>query len=99
MLRDGFVWDEESIPEHIKSGIRKVLMDDWDPIGVRDIPEASDEYDSYIPKIHHLLKSNASVSDIQDYLYEVVSERMELSPPLDREQMRSAAEALKRFLF
>jgi hypothetical protein len=39
MLRSGFIWDEESIPEQVKSGIRKVLMDDWDLIGVRDIPQ------------------------------------------------------------
>ncbi len=32
-----------------QSAIRKILMEEWDPIGVSDIPEAQDEYDSYIP--------------------------------------------------
>jgi hypothetical protein len=32
-------WDE------IETKIRPVLMEDWDPIGVSDVPEAADEYD------------------------------------------------------
>ena len=32
----------------IRCHIRGVLMAEWDPIGVSDIPEAADEYDSYI---------------------------------------------------
>jgi hypothetical protein len=32
--------------------IRSVLMDDWDPIGVQGVPEAADEYDSYVMPIY-----------------------------------------------
>ena len=71
-------------------------MSDWDPIGICDEPGAADEYDNYIPKIHHLLCSDASVERIQDYLFEVVDERMGMSPPATREHMRLAAEALKK---
>jgi len=32
--------------------IHKALIEGWNPIGVGDIPEAQDEYDSYIPSIY-----------------------------------------------
>lgn len=31
--------------------VRIVLLWAWDPIGVRGIPEAVDEYDSYAPAV------------------------------------------------
>ena len=38
----------------IRCHIRAVLMAEWDPIGVSDIPEAADEYDSYIGGVYEL---------------------------------------------
>ena len=35
--------------------IHDVLVNEWDPIGIGDVPEAQDEYDSYIPVIYRLL--------------------------------------------
>ena len=32
----------------IRQLIRGILMEEWDPIGAANIPEAADEYDSYI---------------------------------------------------
>lgn len=29
--------------------VRRILWEDWDPIGVNDHPGAIDEYDSYAP--------------------------------------------------
>ena len=37
------------------AAIREILLRDWDPIGVADVPEAQDEYDSYISQIYGLL--------------------------------------------
>ena len=37
-----------------------VLLHDWDPIGVQNVPEAHDEYDSYVSGIYQLLASGAS---------------------------------------
>jgi len=71
-------------------------MSDWDPIGVSGIPEAVDEYDAYIPNVHKLLTERASLDEIQNYLFVVVSERMGMSPPATRNDMRRAAESLKR---
>ena len=35
--------------------IRRILLHDWDPIGVAEVVEAQDEYDGYIGKIHGML--------------------------------------------
>ena len=39
----------------LQDAIRQVLLHDWDPIGVADVPEAQDEYDSYISQIYGML--------------------------------------------
>ena len=39
------------------SGIRRLLMEEWDPIGVKGIPEAADEYDSYRGAVAGMLRS------------------------------------------
>jgi hypothetical protein len=39
----------------IKVDIRHVLMDVWDPIGIKDEPKAQDEYDSYLGGVYGLL--------------------------------------------
>ena len=51
-----------------QDSIRKLLMPEWDPIGVADIPEAQDEYDSYIPGIYRLLREHADLAAIASYL-------------------------------
>ena len=61
------------------NAIRKILMDDWDPIGVKGIPEAIDEYDSYISKIYKLLIHHESEESIFRYLWEVETNYMGLS--------------------
>jgi hypothetical protein len=50
------------------TAVRSILMSSWDPIGVRDIPEAFDEYDSYAWDITHMLGKKASASEIFNYL-------------------------------
>ena len=60
--------------------IRIVLLWAWDPIGVRDIPEAADEYDSYALAVLQMLETGASDRHIADYLTSVVRDRMGLGP-------------------
>ena len=52
----------------IENRIRHVLMTEWDPIGVSDIPEAADEYDSYIGGIYGLIQRRASRDEIVAHL-------------------------------
>jgi hypothetical protein len=62
----------------IRVAIRHVLMDVWDPIGIKDEPGAQNEYDSYIGGVYELLISGASDEYIEDHLWRIVTERMGL---------------------
>ena len=77
----------QSIP-----AIREILLHDWDPIGVRDIPEAQDEYDSYIPGIYGRLIHRISESDLFDYLRQIESQQMGLAG--DRGKTQQAVKKL-----
>ncbi len=75
--------------------IRHVLLEVWDPIGVREEPYAQDEYDGYIGDIYELLTQGSSDEQISDYLYWVVSERMGLNGAT-RDAMTETLDALRR---
>jgi len=51
--------------------IRKILMDNWDPIGVKAIPEAQDEYDEYAWHLAGMLARNSSQDEIEAFLNHV----------------------------
>ncbi len=76
--------------------IRQVLMNEWDPIGINNEPNATDEYDGYIPQIYVMLTRGDSVNQLQEHLFTIVRDLMGMSPPATLEHMRSAAEALRR---
>ena len=59
--------------------IDDVIWDDWDPIGVNDIPEARDEYYSYLPKILNLVQTKCDKFEIAKYLNMIEVENMGLS--------------------
>ncbi len=65
--------------KEIQDQIRSILLTDWDPIGVGEIPEAADEYDGYIGGIYRLLSSHASVDDVARHLHEIVISLIGLS--------------------
>ena len=75
--------------------IRDILMTQWDPIDVKGIPEAEDEYDRYMATIEGLLRLNASEEMISDYLLHVEIEEMGLvdaqGGPLTKPACRSVA--------
>ena len=58
----------------------------WDPIGVRGIDEAADEYNMYAPQVLEMLKADAPVEQIADYLTSIVRDRMELPVRPDRDK-------------
>jgi hypothetical protein len=62
----------------IRAAIGRILLQDWDPIGVRDVPEAQDEYDSYVGGVYGLLVSGASPQAVAEHLCAVERERMAL---------------------
>lgn len=64
--------------------VGKVLLSDWDPIGVHDEPRAQDEYDSYAPTIARLVAEGASTEMIARHLLRIEIEEMSLPPDAAR---------------
>ena len=78
----------------IRTEIRRVLLDVWDPIGVKDIPQAQDEYDCCLYEVFCLLTTGGTDDQLTDYLWKQANEHMRLR--LNRNQMHPAVEALRR---
>jgi hypothetical protein len=81
-------------------------MAKWDPIGVNEVPEAADEYDSYIGGVYELLVEGAPEEKIGLYLRQIEIDQMEMvnawREPLLPDAKRDAAAAslkdLSRYL-
>ena len=72
--------------------IKDVLLQEWDPIGVREIPEAQDEYDGYVPTIYTMLIARKPINEVFDFLLWLETEHMGLTA--DRQRTQSIAEKL-----
>ncbi|CAE6737053.1 hypothetical protein R69927_05621 [Paraburkholderia domus] len=48
--------------------VKKILLKEWDPIGVGASPEADDEYDSYVQDISRMLREEKTVDELYSYL-------------------------------
>ena len=55
----------------IFASVRDTLLNEWDPIGIRDVPQAKDEYDDYAAPIARLLVEGTSVAELSRYLLEI----------------------------
>ncbi|MCW3100549.1 MAG: hypothetical protein JWL77_6167 [Chthonomonadaceae bacterium] len=56
--------------QRIRAGkilIRRIFLEDWDPIGIRDEPNAQDEYDAYLGGMYTLLDQNATNTRSQQH--------------------------------
>ena len=78
----------------IRVEIRRVLLNEWDPIVIRDEPNAQDEYDCCLGDVFHLLTTGASDEQITDYLWKTATEHMGLTPR--KEDMAPTVNALRR---
>ena len=64
-----------------RAQVRDLLMREWDPIGVKDVPEASEEYDSYVGEIYvMLMDERADTGAIESRLWEIATNHMGLTP-------------------
>lgn len=76
--------------------LRQILMDEWDPIHLRGVAEAADEYDGYLGPLAARLREGASPDVIADYLTEVEEDRMGLGEsPAARERNQALAGRLR----
>ena len=79
-----------------RAQVRKLFMDEWDPIGVRGIEGAKDEYDTYVNRAYVMLMDESADSDaITDYLWKTATEYMGLPATVDlATRCRAVANAL-----
>jgi hypothetical protein len=77
----------------IQDSIREVLMRNWDPIGVSEVPEALDEYDAYISPVYRILVGTRSTDDLVECLRRIEREEIGIRPS-DPEAYRKIAEKL-----
>jgi hypothetical protein len=68
------------------STLQRILLEEWDPIGVQDAPGAADEYDSYAFEIYTMLHSAAppTAERIAAYLTLIEAEHMGLDARPER---------------
>jgi hypothetical protein len=81
----------------IRVEIRRVLLEVWDPIGIKDEPNAQSEYDGYLGDVYKLPVGGATDSEIIDRLLYIVHGRMglERATPAD---MIETVSALRKIL-
>jgi hypothetical protein len=63
-----------------RAKVRQVLMQNWDPIGVKDMSGAEDEYDAYVGNAYvMLMDERATAEAIAAYLFNIATNHMGLS--------------------
>jgi hypothetical protein len=77
-----------------RDGLNRLLLLQWDPIGLKQAPEAADEYESYASELGRMLRSGSPPEEIARHLAEIESEQMGLEerPP---ERLLPVAEKLR----
>ena len=79
----------------IISNIRFVLISDWDPIGIGDIPNLSDEYDGYIGSIINILRQKLPIEAIVVLLEKIEKTEMGIDN-IDVKSLYDVAVKLKK---
>ncbi len=87
--------DRKKTAVEIQGGIQRILLQEWDPIDVRGIPEAKDEYDDYVGGVYRLLATGASPQEVAKHLAEIEVSTMGL-PRRAIESVLPVAEELCR---
>src|SRR2546422_5173304 len=79
----------------VRQQIRRVLLSEWDPIHVKDVPHAQVEYDGYVYGIFRLLLDGATDDEIMDHLSNVETHSMGLRGS-NRSRLASVVASLRR---
>ena len=83
--------------------LRRLLMEQWDPIGVKASPEAADEYDGYRSALLLLLREGAPAQRIAEHPARIEQRRMDFKTtpeqlvPLGEQLVSWYADSLARW--
>jgi hypothetical protein len=75
--------------------IRRVLLDEWDPMSVRDDPDDQDAYDGYALAIYGLLARGATDEHLAEYLADAAAIWLE-SDAISQDTLLKVIRALRR---
>ena len=64
--------------KQLYKAVDEILWNDWDPIGVNDMPEAAGEYVAYAEQVLGFKLNKASVQELADLLFRIETEMMGL---------------------
>ena len=64
--------------------VERILLTDWDPVGVNGVPMAESEYSTYAGIVTSMLVLVRAVDAVADYLASVETRLMELEPASDK---------------
>jgi hypothetical protein len=67
-----------ALSEKLRASVKQVLLLTWDPIGVKDIEEARDEYDAYVSPIVRSILERRAATELRDQLLAFETDRMGL---------------------
>jgi hypothetical protein len=76
--------------EAIRSRVRRVLLDDWDPHNAAHAPAAHGTYDTYIDPLVGLVRAGAGEDEVVEFLHERERESM-CFPSLGTGRLRRVA--------
>ncbi len=85
---------QRSRAKRYHDAICRILLHEWDPIGVADIPEAQNEYDMYAGGVAGILMRGEPKEKLIEYLWTVETGNMGLGG--DRSRVDSIADRLLR---
>ena len=77
----------------VQDAIRRILVFDWDPIGISEPGELNDEYDAYIARVYRILVGSPSEDAIVKRLHQFERDAMGL-PGTDHARLRLVAKKL-----
>lgn len=64
--------------------IEKILLSEWDPIGIMNEVNAKDEYHAYATDIANMITHGATTKDISDALLKIERDMMGLNGDTER---------------
>ena len=67
---------KEERTREIQRSIAEVLLRYWDPICVRNVPQAEDEYDAYVGGVYRLIASGATARQLAEHLARLEAEQL-----------------------
>ena len=60
----------------IAAAIGRILLQEWDPLEIRDVPACAGEYDAYVGGVNRLLAGGADETAVAEHLLRVESEAL-----------------------